>query len=194
MSPAWEWRAAAVQQQRVKELLEKYPPLADAHRDAFGHPPRRTWFFPPHDHVNGSLRASDLALRARLRRDRVAPAPRQDRARHVRESGPHDSPLSPRLFAIRHLRRRRPAEALRVHSRRLGAEQFLPGGRSIAASTTSSKSSTRPAATPTLPSLPAERAIRHRSTPSITPISTATCRNPTTAALPYVRAADLSRG
>ncbi len=47
---------ATVQRQRVKELLEKYPPLADRHRDAFGNRPGRTWFFPPHDHVNGSLR------------------------------------------------------------------------------------------------------------------------------------------
>jgi hypothetical protein len=50
---------AATQRARVQELLEKYPPLADEHRDAFGNRPRRSWFFPPHDHVNGSLR--DLA-------------------------------------------------------------------------------------------------------------------------------------
>jgi len=41
---------------RVTELLMKYPALADAHADASGRPPRRTWFFPPHYHRRGNLR------------------------------------------------------------------------------------------------------------------------------------------
>jgi hypothetical protein len=41
---------------RVAELLAKYPPLADAHADASGRHPPRTWFFPPHDHRHGNLR------------------------------------------------------------------------------------------------------------------------------------------
>jgi hypothetical protein len=42
--------------ERVAELLAKYPPLAEAHADASGLHPRRTWFFPPHDHRDGNLR------------------------------------------------------------------------------------------------------------------------------------------
>jgi len=38
-------------------LLSAYPKLADKHRDHDGVPPRRTWFFPPHYHRNGSLPA-----------------------------------------------------------------------------------------------------------------------------------------
>ena len=41
---------------RVAELLAKYPDLADAHADAYGRHPRRTWFFPPHYHRLGNLR------------------------------------------------------------------------------------------------------------------------------------------
>ena len=40
----------------MADLLAKYPPLADAHADAFGRPPQRTWFFPPHYHRHGNLR------------------------------------------------------------------------------------------------------------------------------------------
>ena len=45
-----------VHMQGVAELLDRYPRLADAHGDASGRPPRRTWFFPPHEHRYGSLR------------------------------------------------------------------------------------------------------------------------------------------
>ncbi|MBN1320285.1 MAG: hypothetical protein JXA87_05505 [Thermoleophilia bacterium] len=41
---------------RVADLLTRYPQLADAHIDAAGRCPRRTWFFPPHYHRHGSLR------------------------------------------------------------------------------------------------------------------------------------------
>jgi hypothetical protein len=42
--------------QGVTDLLTRYPRLADAHGDASGSPPRRTWFFPPHEHRYGNLR------------------------------------------------------------------------------------------------------------------------------------------
>ena len=45
-----------VEMDRMETLLTHFPPLADKHRDSFGNPPRRTWFFPPHCHVNGNLR------------------------------------------------------------------------------------------------------------------------------------------
>jgi len=54
--PSLGMAPAAIQRERMEELLEKYPPLADEHRDAFDNRPRRSWFFPPQDHVNGSLR------------------------------------------------------------------------------------------------------------------------------------------
>lgn len=41
---------------RMARLLTRYPQLADAHADAEGRPPCRTWFFPPHYHRNGNLR------------------------------------------------------------------------------------------------------------------------------------------
>jgi hypothetical protein len=41
---------------RVRELLVKYPPLADRHRDSAGRPLQRTWFIPPHYHRRGHLR------------------------------------------------------------------------------------------------------------------------------------------
>jgi hypothetical protein len=41
---------------RVTELLVKYPSLAAEHVDSSGNHPKRTWFFPPHYHRNGSLR------------------------------------------------------------------------------------------------------------------------------------------
>lgn len=47
----------ATERARVAELLSGYPLLVDGHKDADGCSPRRTWFFPPHDHRNGSLRA-----------------------------------------------------------------------------------------------------------------------------------------
>ena len=45
-----------VEKKRMKLLLDKYPELADRHLDSFGNKPKRTWFFPPHYHRNGSLR------------------------------------------------------------------------------------------------------------------------------------------
>jgi hypothetical protein len=48
--------APEVERQRVDDLVSGYPPLADAHKDAAGHRPRRTWFFPPHYHRRGNLR------------------------------------------------------------------------------------------------------------------------------------------
>ncbi len=45
-----------VEKNRMAELLVQYPVLADAHVDASGHRPRRTWFFPPHYHRHGNLR------------------------------------------------------------------------------------------------------------------------------------------
>ena len=46
----------SIEKKRMAELLAKYPPLADAHADASGRHPRRTWFFPPHYHRHGNLR------------------------------------------------------------------------------------------------------------------------------------------
>ena len=46
----------SIEKKRMAELLAKYPPLADAHADASGQRPRRTWFFPPHYHRHGNLR------------------------------------------------------------------------------------------------------------------------------------------
>ena len=45
-----------VERKRMAELMDRYPPLADAHADASGHRPPRTWFFPPHYHRRGNLR------------------------------------------------------------------------------------------------------------------------------------------
>ncbi|MEP6938743.1 MAG: hypothetical protein ABI846_03190 [Rudaea sp.] len=56
--------SADVARGRVSELLDRYPPLADKHRDCHGRRPGRTWFFPPHYHVDGSLkRLVDLCER-----------------------------------------------------------------------------------------------------------------------------------
>lgn len=41
---------------RVDELLKEYPLIADKHKDFYGNPPRRTWFFPPHYHRNHNLK------------------------------------------------------------------------------------------------------------------------------------------
>jgi hypothetical protein len=51
-------RNATVQQEkaRVDLLLERYPALAAAHKDAAGNVPKRTWFFPPHYHRHDSLK------------------------------------------------------------------------------------------------------------------------------------------
>lgn len=48
--------SAEVGTQRVEDLLEFYPKIADAHVDSDGRKPRRSWFFPPHYHQNGWLK------------------------------------------------------------------------------------------------------------------------------------------
>ena len=56
--------SAAIARDRVTDLLERYPPLADKHCDSHGQRPGRTWFFPPHYHVDGALkRLVDLCAR-----------------------------------------------------------------------------------------------------------------------------------
>lgn len=46
-----------IQKERMERLVTEYPKLADRHTDADGLRPKRTWFFPPHDHRHGNLRA-----------------------------------------------------------------------------------------------------------------------------------------
>jgi hypothetical protein len=48
-----------IARERIDLLLSRYPELADKHKDSDGYHPKRTWFFPPHDHKNYYLR--DLA-------------------------------------------------------------------------------------------------------------------------------------
>jgi hypothetical protein len=45
-----------IERERMRTLLTKYPLLAGKHKDFFGNIPKRTWFFPPHDHRNNNLR------------------------------------------------------------------------------------------------------------------------------------------
>ena len=45
-----------VEDERMAELLTKYPKLADNHKDFHGNIPKRTWFFPPHYHRNNNLK------------------------------------------------------------------------------------------------------------------------------------------
>ena len=40
---------------RVEELINRFPPMSEAHKDSNGRGAQRTWFFPPHYHRNGSL-------------------------------------------------------------------------------------------------------------------------------------------
>lgn len=42
---------------RVGQLVSAFPRLADRHQDSNGNRPRRTWFFPPHDHRYGNLKS-----------------------------------------------------------------------------------------------------------------------------------------
>jgi hypothetical protein len=49
--------AANEEQARVAELVSAYPKLVDGHHDHDGRIPGRTWFFPPHYHRYGNLRA-----------------------------------------------------------------------------------------------------------------------------------------
>ncbi len=48
--------SAEIERARMRDLLSRYPVLADKHRDANGHRPTRTWFFPPHYHRRENLR------------------------------------------------------------------------------------------------------------------------------------------
>ncbi len=48
--------SSEIEKTRVDELLKKYPLLASKHQDHFGNKPKRTWFFPPHYHLFGSLK------------------------------------------------------------------------------------------------------------------------------------------
>jgi hypothetical protein len=41
---------------RVDQLLIEYPKLADKHQDSAGNKPTRSWFIPPHYHVNSYLK------------------------------------------------------------------------------------------------------------------------------------------
>ena len=45
-----------IEKQRMRELLDKYPILCEKHKDSYGNPPKRTWFFPPHYHRNNNLK------------------------------------------------------------------------------------------------------------------------------------------
>jgi len=54
--PGTEHAEVTLERERVSKLLALYPSLADAHADASGRQPRRTWFFPPHYHRYGNLR------------------------------------------------------------------------------------------------------------------------------------------
>lgn len=47
---------AQAENDRMEELLNKYPLLADRHKDFKGNIPKRTWFFPPHYHRNYNLK------------------------------------------------------------------------------------------------------------------------------------------
>ena len=47
----------ATETARLRELLEKYPRIADRHMDASGVKPMRTWFFPPHYHRHNNLKS-----------------------------------------------------------------------------------------------------------------------------------------
>ena len=54
--PGTENATVDLERERVELLLSRYPQLADRHRDGGGNVPKRTWFFPPHYHRNGSLK------------------------------------------------------------------------------------------------------------------------------------------
>ena len=44
------------EEERVNELVSRYPKLAERHRDYYGNLAKRTWFFPPHYFRYGSLK------------------------------------------------------------------------------------------------------------------------------------------
>jgi len=48
--------AKEVEIKRIDNLVLKYPQLVARHRDYYGNLPKRTWFFTPHYHRNGSLK------------------------------------------------------------------------------------------------------------------------------------------
>lgn len=45
-----------VEKERMRYLLNKFPILAETHKDSYGNLPKRTWFFPPHYHRNNNLK------------------------------------------------------------------------------------------------------------------------------------------
>jgi hypothetical protein len=54
--PSAKQASREVQEERMKLLFIEYPKLAEKHQDFYGNIPRRTWFFPPHDHLYGNLK------------------------------------------------------------------------------------------------------------------------------------------
>lgn len=54
--PGWNNIDEKGERERVDQLLDLYPKIADKHRDHDGRIPRRTWFFPPHYHRFGNLK------------------------------------------------------------------------------------------------------------------------------------------
>lgn len=55
--PGTAGASLGVANERMHELLTKYPIIAGDHRDSDGRIPRRSWFFPPHYHKNGWLKS-----------------------------------------------------------------------------------------------------------------------------------------
>ena len=115
------------EKERMAKLLAKYPTLADAHADASGQRPRRTWFFPPHYHRHGNLRELvSLCQRGygeielHLHHGKTVP----DTPENLR----HTLRLCLRDYsAIRDIRNQGRAAAIRVHPRGLCLEQLVAG-------------------------------------------------------------------
>lgn len=55
--PGANWANQEIQESRLRMLLTEYPKLANKHKDSAGNIPKRTWFFPPHDHQYSNLKA-----------------------------------------------------------------------------------------------------------------------------------------
>ena len=54
--PGTQSASMEIEFQRVNDLLSTFPKIVENHRDSAGNIPKRTWFFPPHYHRNGSLK------------------------------------------------------------------------------------------------------------------------------------------
>ncbi|MCG7853754.1 MAG: hypothetical protein MIO92_14640 [Methanosarcinaceae archaeon] len=54
--PGADGATAQVENERMSELLAKYPKISEKHKDFYGNMPKRTWFFPPHYHRNYNLK------------------------------------------------------------------------------------------------------------------------------------------